>query len=98
MIRVEKAPLKPIKEMEKLKRGSADAVIDDNSKIAFVRWKNNKVVTVISSKYGLNSTAKTLQYIRRRKVEPILSNHNASKNALKEWVELIVWIKKQPRI
>ena len=84
--------------MEKLKRGSADAAIDDNSKIAFVRWKNNKVVTVISSKYGLNSTAKTLQYIRRRKVEPILSNHNASKNALKEWVELIVWIKKQPRI
>ena len=45
--------------MEKLESGSADVVIDGNSKTAFVRWTNNKVVTVISSKYGLNSTAKT---------------------------------------
>ena len=43
--------------MEKLERGSADVVIDDNVKIAFVRWKDNKVVTVISSKYGLNPIA-----------------------------------------
>ena len=57
--RVENAPLKPVKEMEKLERGSADVVINDNAKIAFVRWKDNKVVTVISSKYGLNPTAKT---------------------------------------
>ena len=35
--RVENAPLKPVKEMEKLERGSADVVIDDNTKIAFVR-------------------------------------------------------------
>ena len=53
--------------MEKLERGSADAVIDDNAKIAFVRWKGNKMVTAISSKYGLNPTAKTKRYIKEKK-------------------------------
>ena len=57
----------PVKEMEKLEEGSADFVIDDNVKIAFVRWKDNKVVPVISSKYGLNPTAKTRQYIKEKK-------------------------------
>ena len=67
--RVKNAPLKPVKEMEKLERGSADVVIDDNAKIAFVRWKDNKVVTVILSKYGLNLTAKKKQkrYIKEKK-------------------------------
>ena len=58
--RVENAPLKPVKEMEKLERGSADVVIDDNAKIAFARWKDKKVVTVIS-------TGKTKQYIKEKK-------------------------------
>ena len=56
--RVENAPLKPTKEMEMLERGSTDVVIDDNAKIAFVRWKDYKVVTVIRLKYGLDFTAK----------------------------------------
>ena len=51
-----------LKEMEKLERGSADVVIDDNAKIAF-----DKKVTVISSKYGLNSTAKRKRYIKEKK-------------------------------
>ena len=50
---VENAPMKSVKEIKNLERGSADVVIDDNDKIAFVRCKDNKVVTVISSKYGL---------------------------------------------
>ena len=53
--------------MEKLERGSADVAIDDNAKIAFVRWKGNKVVTVISSKSGLNLTGKTKRYIKEKK-------------------------------
>ena len=65
--RVENAPLKPVNEMEKLERGSADVVINGNAKIAFGRWKGNKVVTVISSKYGLNPTAKTKRYIKEKK-------------------------------
>ena len=65
--RVENVPLKLVKEMEKLERGSADVVIDDNTKIAFVRWKDNKVVTVLSSKYRLNPTTKIKRYIKEKK-------------------------------
>ena len=65
--RVENTPLKPLKEMEKLERGSADVVINDNANIAFTRWKDSKVVTVISSKYGLNRTAQTKRYIKEKK-------------------------------
>ena len=74
----ENAPLKPIKGMKKLERESTDILID-NAKIASVRCKDNKVVTVLSSNYGLNLTAKTKRYIKERKVESILSNLNAIK-------------------
>ena len=75
----ENAPLKPTKDMKKLESGSTDVLIDDNAKIALVRCKDNKVVTVLSSNYGLNLTAKTKRYIKERKVESILSNLNAIK-------------------
>ena len=65
--RVENAPLKPVKEMKKLERGSAGVVINDNAKIAFVGWKDNKVITVISSKCGLNPIAKIKRYIQEKK-------------------------------
>ena len=45
-ISVEKAPLKSVKEMEKLERCSSDVLTENNYNIAFVRWKDNKVVTV----------------------------------------------------
>ena len=69
----ENAPLKPTES------GSTDVLIDDNAKIALVRCKDNKVVIVLSSNYGLNLTAKTKRYIKERKVESILSNLNAIK-------------------
>ena len=50
--------------MEKLERILTNIVIDNN---AFMRWKDNKVVIVISSKYGLNPTAKTKRYIKEKK-------------------------------
>ena len=53
--------------MEKLERGSAYVIMNDNAKIAFVRWKDNKVVTVIPSNCGLKPTAKTKWYIKENK-------------------------------
>ena len=53
--------------MEKLQRGSDETVISDNAKIAFVKLKDNKVVTVLSSRYGLNPTAKKPWYIKEKK-------------------------------
>ena len=66
MNRVENAPLKPVKEMEKLERGSADVVVDKKANIAFVRWKDNKVVTVASSAFGLHPMTKAKRYIKAR--------------------------------
>ena len=77
--RVENAPLKSVTEMEKLERGSPDVVTDDNAKIAFVRWKDNKVITVISSKYGLNPTAKTKRYIKEKKGQVVIEQHQCIK-------------------
>ena len=64
---VENAPLKPLKEMEKLERRSTDVKIHDNPKIDFMIRKDNKVVTVMSSKDVLNPTAKTKPYIKENK-------------------------------
>ena len=50
--RVENAPLRPIKEMEKLERGASDVVTDKNSNLTLARWKNSKVVTVASTFVG----------------------------------------------
>ena len=50
--RKEKAPLKLLKEMEKLERGFSDIFTEKNSNATFVRWKNNKVVAVASTLYG----------------------------------------------
>ena len=35
--RVEKAPLKPVKEIEKLEKGASDAITDKNSNLTLVR-------------------------------------------------------------
>ena len=40
---VEDAPLRPIKEMEKLERGASDVATDRNSNLTLTRWKDNKM-------------------------------------------------------
>ena len=50
--RTEKAPLQDIKVMEKKPRGTHEVVVDVNSDLAVVRWKDNKVVTVTSTYCG----------------------------------------------
>ena len=98
MNRKENALLKPVKEIQKLERGTANVVIDENPKIAFVRWKDKKVVTLISSKYGLNLLQKQNGTSRRKNFGSILNKLNASKNTTKEWLELIVTIRTWPPI
>ena len=53
--RVENAPLRPTKEMEKLERGASDVVTDKNSNLTLLQWKGNKVVTVASIFVGKNA-------------------------------------------
>ena len=63
---VEKAPLKSVKEMGKLERGSPDVVTENNSNITFVRWKDNKVVTVAYALYGPFPVKKAQMYIKEK--------------------------------
>ena len=50
--RTEKAPLKAVDMMEKLPRGSVDVVSDQISNVTFLRWRDNKVVTLASTFAG----------------------------------------------
>ena len=60
--RVENAPLRPIKEMEKLERGASVVLTDKNSNLTLVRWKDNKVVTVASTFVGKMPLRKAHRY------------------------------------
>ena len=62
--RVENAPFRPIKEMEKLERGASDVVIDKNSNLTLVRWKGNKVVTIASVFVGKMPLRKAHRYVK----------------------------------
>ena len=61
---VEKAPLRRIKEMEKLERGAFNVVTDKNSNLTFVRWKDNKEVTVASKFVAKMPLRKAHRYVQ----------------------------------
>ena len=58
-----KAPLRPIKEMEKksVPRGTCDYTTSDDG-ILIVRWKDNKVVTLMSTDMGLEPSSTVYRY------------------------------------
>ena len=62
--RVKNAPLRSIKEMEKLERGASHVVTDKNSNLTLVRWKGNKVVTVASIFAWKMPFRKAQRYVR----------------------------------
>ena len=59
---VENAPLRSIKEMEKLERGASDVVTDKNNNLTLVRCKDNKVVTVVFTFVGKIPLRKAHRY------------------------------------
>ena len=70
--RTEKAaPLQDIKVMEKKPKGTYEVVVDVNSDLAVVRWKDNKVVTVASTYSGAApiGKAKRFSHADRRTIE-----------------------------
>ncbi|KAK3889337.1 hypothetical protein Pcinc_006654 [Petrolisthes cinctipes] len=61
--RMGKPPLKPVKEMEKkiVPRGTIDYVSSDDG-ILVVRWKDNKVVTLLSTDMGVEPVSSVYRY------------------------------------
>ena len=52
--------------MEKLERGSSDIIIENNSNITFVRWKDDKVVAVASTLYSQSPMKKAQRHIKEK--------------------------------
>ena len=67
--RVEKTPLKSVKETENLERASSDDVNESNYNITFDRWKDNKLVAVASTLYGQSPMNKAQKYIKESIIE-----------------------------
>ena len=44
--------LKSVKEVKKLQRGTSVVTIEKSSSVSAVRWKNNKVVNILSTFAG----------------------------------------------
>ena len=49
-----------------LEWGFSDIIIENNSNIAFVRWKNNKIVTAASILYGQSPLKKAQNYMKKK--------------------------------
>ena len=90
--RVENAPLRPIKEMEKLERGASDVVTDKNSNLTLVRWKDNKVVTVVST-FEKCPSGKLIVMSKLKMAGLRLNSLKVSSYIIKVWEELIASIK-----
>ena len=82
--RTEKAPLKSGKEIQKLERGSSDVITESYSNISFLRWKDNKVVTVAFSLYCQSPKKQAPKYIM---VEQILSYYKIFIRITMGWEE-----------
>lgn len=80
--RTEKCPLKPVKEIEKSKRGVFDYRFDQNSKIAMVRWNDNRCVTVGSNFDAIEPTCSVRRWDKDKKERALvpqpqmISNYN----------------------
>ncbi|XP_065650420.1 piggyBac transposable element-derived protein 3-like [Hydra vulgaris] len=65
--RTEGAPLKNIKAMDKLPRGSHDVALDQKANVCLVRWHDSKVVTVASTYAGVAPLCKAKRYSSAQK-------------------------------
>ena len=65
--RMENPPLKSIEEVNKLERGASDVSVQTKSNIAAIRWKDNKVVNVLSTFVGKNSQKMEKRYSQKEK-------------------------------
>ena len=67
LCRMENPPLKDVKMMEKEARGASDVAVDANINMAAVRWKDNKVVNVLSTFAGKDPVQKVKRYSQEAK-------------------------------
>ena len=67
LCRMENPPLKDVKMMEKEARGASDVAVDANINMAAVRWKDNKIVNVLSTIADKEPVQKVKRYSQEAK-------------------------------
>ena len=65
--RMENAPLKDMKLLQKEKRGTSDVVTDTSSNITAVRWKDDKIVNALSTFTGREPVMKVKRFCHSEK-------------------------------
>ena len=94
---VENTPLRPRKEMEKLEKGASDVVIDKNSNLTLVRWKDIKVVMVASTFVGKMPLRKAHVMPKLKMAGLRLTSLKVFSYIIKVWEELTASIKTSAR-
>ena len=79
--RIGKPPLKSVKELDKssVPRGTFDYMTTDDGILA-LRWKDNKVVTILSTDLGAQPVSKCLRYSKETKKKEEVSCPNVIKS------------------
>ena len=67
LCRIENPPLKNVKMMEKEARCASDVAVDANINMTAVRWKDNKIVNVLSTFAGKDPVQKVKRYSQESK-------------------------------
>ena len=66
-VRTTNCPLKPAKEIDKMKRGTYDYRFDTENEIIAVRWKDNKSIALASNFYKIEHLATTKPWSKELK-------------------------------
>ena len=75
--RMENPPLKTVVEVNKLERGASDMAVQASFNIAAIRWKDNKVVNVLSTYAGKERLKKANRYSQKEKKKISISQPDA---------------------
>ncbi|XP_050316175.1 piggyBac transposable element-derived protein 3-like [Anthonomus grandis grandis] len=70
--RTSRCPFLDNKKMEKTERDEFDAAYDANSKISFIRWNDNSVVTVGSNIYNIEPLTRVKRYNKKQLIETFI--------------------------
>ena len=67
LCRMGNPPLKSVKEVKKLQRGTSVVAVETSSNVSAVRWKDNKVVNILSTFAGKEPQNKVKRYSQNKK-------------------------------
>lgn len=86
-------PIKSKKEMAKVARGTYEFVTEQDESIILIRWKDNSVVSVLSSCHGVSPVSGVTRYSRTEKKRLLSHALPLLQSTTKAWGVLTLWTK-----